>query len=58
MGIIQLHDYMLRDELAQGRLVEILQDTINPDIPINMYYQKHRFVQRKIRQFINFLTQR
>ena len=55
-GIIQLHDYMVEDELADGRLVEILTDQLNSKISLYVYYQKHRFVQPKIRQFIDLLN--
>ena len=56
MGIIQLHEYMLRDELAEGTLVEILDDEPKLEIPIYIYFQKHRFVQPKIRQFIHLFN--
>jgi DNA-binding transcriptional LysR family regulator len=55
MGIIQLHDYMLADELQSGKLIVILSDYLKPDIPLYVYYQKHRFVQPKIRQFIKLI---
>jgi DNA-binding transcriptional LysR family regulator len=57
MGIVQLHDYMVRDELASGELVELLVDYAGPAMPVSVYYQKHRFVQPKIRQFINLLVE-
>lgn len=41
MGIVQLHNYMIEDELASGRLIEILSDYIQPEIPLYVYYQKH-----------------
>jgi DNA-binding transcriptional LysR family regulator len=55
MGIIQLHDYMLIDELQSGKLIEILSEYLKPDVPLYVYYQKHRFVQPKIRQFIKLI---
>ncbi|OGV27690.1 MAG: LysR family transcriptional regulator [Legionellales bacterium RIFCSPHIGHO2_12_FULL_37_14] len=55
MGIIQLHDYMIEPELKSGKLVEILASCFKPNIPIYVYYQKHRFVQPKIKQFIQLL---
>jgi len=55
LGVVQLHDYMIEDELKSGILVEVLNEYLKPDIPIYMYYQKHRFVQAKIRQFVNLV---
>lgn len=55
-GIIQVHDYVVKKELEEGSLVEILSEFINPRIPLYIYYQKHRFVQPKIRQFVNLAT--
>ncbi|OYK80471.1 LysR family transcriptional regulator [Coxiella burnetii] len=56
LGIIQLHDYMVKEELANGSLVEVLKDHFQAEIPIYIYYQKHRFVQPKVRQFINLVN--
>lgn len=53
MGIIQLHEYMVEDELKNGALVEILPQSLKERIPLYIYYQKYRFVQPKIRQFVN-----
>lgn len=53
MGIIQLHDYMLMEELQTGKLIEILPEYFQPEIPLYIYYQKYRFVQPKVRQFVN-----
>jgi DNA-binding transcriptional LysR family regulator len=54
-GIIQLHHYMVQEELKNGTLIEILKDHLNENVPLYMYYQKHRFVQPKIRQFVNLV---
>ena len=52
MGIIQLHDYIVKNELKNGSLIEILPELFADKIPLYLYYQKHRFVQPKIRQFV------
>lgn len=58
MGIVQLHDYVVKNELADGSLVEILSDQTNAtEISLYIFYQKHRFVQPKIRQFILLLEE-
>ena len=53
MGIIQLHDYMIKDEVDTGKLVEILPGYLNKAIPLYIYYHKYRFVQPKIRNFLD-----
>tara|TARA_Y100000588_G_C14266862_1_gene930328 strand:+ start:3383 stop:4252 length:870 start_codon:yes stop_codon:yes gene_type:complete len=55
-GMIQLHDYMVADELQQGALIEILPELFEKSVPVYIYYQKHQFVQPKIRQFVNLCT--
>lgn len=57
LGIIQLHDYMIENELKNSSLVEILSEYLKPKIPLYVYYQKHRFVQPKIRKFITLITE-
>lgn len=57
LGIVQLHDYMVEDELKSGKLIEILNEYLQPEIPLYIYYQKHRFVQPKIKQFVNLIMQ-
>lgn len=52
LGIVQLHDYMVEEELENGSLVALLPEYLNKKIPLYIYYQKHRFVQPKIRQFV------
>jgi len=56
-GIICLHDYMVEKDIERGKLVEILKDQLKPSIPIYIYYQKHRFVQPKIRQMVNLVLE-
>ena len=56
-GIVQLHEYIIKNELKSGQLVEILKTTLNEDLKLYMYYQKHRFVQPKIRQFVDLAIQ-
>lgn len=54
-GIAQFHDYVINDELLNGELVEVLSDFLKPSEPLFLYYQKHRYVQPKIRQLVNLL---
>jgi DNA-binding transcriptional LysR family regulator len=56
MGIVRLHDYIVIDALKEGRLVEILSGFSEPEQSVYLYYQQSRYLQPKIRQFINFYT--
>lgn len=56
MGIVRLHDYMVNEALASGQLIEILPELRTPKIPIYLYYQQSRYLQPKIRKFIDFYT--
>lgn len=52
MGITQLHDYMVEEEIKKGLLVEVLSDKIHTSLPIYIYYKKNKFVQAKTRSFV------
>lgn len=56
MGIVQLHDYMVSDALKDGRLIELLKDFSPSQQPVYLYYQQSRYLQPKIRRFIDFYT--
>jgi DNA-binding transcriptional LysR family regulator len=54
LGIIKLRDYMLEEVLEKKRLVEILKKYREPAQPIYYYYQANRYLETKIRCFIDF----
>lgn len=56
MGVVQLHDYMVSDALKDGRLIELLKDFSPSPQPVYLYYQQSRYLQPKIRLFIDFYT--
>jgi len=56
MGIVNLHDYVVADAIADGRLVEILPEYQRQVQPVFLYYQPDRYLQPKVRQFIDFYT--
>lgn len=56
MGIVKLHDYIVEADIQAGRLIEVLRDHQDPLIPIYLYYQQNRYLQPKIRRFIDFYT--
>ncbi|AIT09675.1 LysR family transcriptional regulator [Candidatus Francisella endociliophora] len=52
LGIIQVHEYIVKEELENGKLVEILSDELLEKQDVFMYYQKNKFVQPKIKEFV------
>lgn len=54
MGIVNLHDYMVSDAIKNGKLVEILNEYQEPQKNVYLYYQQSRYLQPKIRRFIDF----
>lgn len=54
MGIVNLHDYMVVDALKEGSLIEILNEYQEPQKNVYLYYQQSRYLQPKIRRFIDF----
>lgn len=56
MGIVWLHDYIVADALANGSLIELLPEFCERNQPVYLYYQQSRYLQPKIRRFIDFYT--
>lgn len=57
LGMIRIHDYMVNDDLKEGRLVEILNDHHDTvKIPVFLYYQQTKYMLPKIRRFIDFFS--
>ncbi|KTD83050.1 LysR family transcriptional regulator [Legionella waltersii] len=56
MGIVWLHDYIVADAIEDGRLIEILPEFCENYRPVYLYYQQSRYLQPKIRRFIDFYT--
>lgn len=59
LGIVQLHDYIVADDLKNGRLVEILTKKTDQkkSIPIHISYLHASHVHIKIRTFIDFMVE-
>ncbi|MGB7481959.1 MAG: LysR family transcriptional regulator [Burkholderiaceae bacterium] len=55
-GIVQVPDYMAADELAQGRLVEVLVAFRQPPMPINVVWPGNRLMPPRLRAFIDALA--
>lgn len=54
MGLVNLHDYIVADALSEKKLVEVLAKYQEPQKNIYLYYQQKRYLQPKIRRFIDF----
>lgn len=54
LGIIQLPVYLLENFIEKGELVEILQEYQARNANVYYYYPKYRFVQPKVRKFIEY----
>lgn len=55
-GLIQVPDYMAGDELAQGRLVEVLTAFRPPPMPIHIVWPGNRLMPPRVRAFIDLLA--
>jgi DNA-binding transcriptional LysR family regulator len=54
MGIVYLHNYIVADALKAGLLVEVLTEFSEGVQPIYLYYRQSKYLQPKIRRFIDF----
>lgn len=56
IGLAQLPDYYVEDEIAQGRLVSVLDDFAYRDMGVFVVYPQQRHLAPKVRLFIDFLV--
>ncbi|MEM9428188.1 MAG: LysR family transcriptional regulator [Pseudomonadota bacterium] len=56
LGIAQLPSFVLGDAIRAGTLVEVLPDAVADNLGIYAVYPPGRFVQPKLRAFIDFLA--
>jgi DNA-binding transcriptional LysR family regulator len=54
IGIVKLHEYEVAEAVAKKQLIEILSKYNEGEYPIYLYYQATRYLQPKIRCFIDF----
>ncbi|WP_084651469.1 LysR family transcriptional regulator [Ottowia thiooxydans] len=57
LGLIQIANYLVIEELASGRLETVLDEHKLPGRSISVVYQPHRFRSLKVRAFIDFLSE-
>ncbi len=56
MGIAALHHYQVAKALERGELVELLPAYTMPVIPIYLFYHPARFIQPKVRVWIETMS--
>ena len=56
-GLIQLPRFHVEDELAEGRLVEVLSGWESPGLPVNIMYPQHRQLAPRVRAFVDWASQ-
>lgn len=56
LGIVKLHHYVVKEMLAQGKLVEVLSSYMEAEIPLYVAYPERRYVPSKTRCFIDFIV--
>ena len=57
LGLAQLPDYYVRDALAAGELVSVLDNDACTHTAVWVVYPRHRHLSPKVRQFVDFLVQ-
>jgi DNA-binding transcriptional LysR family regulator len=58
IGIIKVNHLEAAPYLAQGKLVEILSTFKEPPQPVYLYYAQDRYLQPKVRHFIDFFLKK
>lgn len=56
MGVCQTYDFIVRDRIAQGRLVEVLPSTRGRSRPFSVIFAPHRRMSAASRTLIDFLV--
>ncbi|KTC87215.1 LysR family transcriptional regulator [Legionella brunensis] len=57
LGIVALHHYQVADYLARGELIELFSNIAMPVIPVYLFYHPAKFLQPKVRIWIEAMTQ-
>ncbi|KPC53740.1 LysR family transcriptional regulator [Amantichitinum ursilacus] len=55
-GLVQLPRFHVAEDLAAGRLVEVLPDWISPDLPVSALYPYRRQLSPRVRVFIDWVA--
>lgn len=55
MGIILVHDFIVKEEIKQGKLSTLFKDLSPSDIKFYVFYKKHHHIKPKIKKFIELI---
>jgi DNA-binding transcriptional LysR family regulator len=58
LGLVQLPCYLTKDLIEAGKLVEVLRDYQQDGAGVYYFYPKYRYVQPKVRKFIDYFLTR
>ena len=58
LGVVRLPDYLVVEQIAAGRLVEILSEYESPPRAVYVIYPHRRLMPAKVRSFVDFLANR
>jgi DNA-binding transcriptional LysR family regulator len=56
LGIVQAPSFMIREALAEGKLVPILSDWQRSPLPLHIVYPPNRHLSNKVRVFVDWLA--
>jgi len=57
-GLFQTYRFIVEKDLAEGDLVEVLQNFAGRSRPVSLLYPHGRSLPSRVRAFVDFLTQR
>ena len=57
LGLVQVPRYRVADELASGRLREVLADVPVPDLPVSVLYPQSRQLSVRVRVFVQWIAE-
>lgn len=55
MGIVKLHEYVVRDALKRKKLVEVLPEFSEDNVPIYIFYTEQKYLPSKTRVMLEFI---
>ncbi len=57
VGLVQLHNYIAGEAIAQGKLKPVLESYAISGAPISVVYPQKRHLSAKVRAFVDFMTE-
>jgi LysR family transcriptional regulator, regulator for bpeEF and oprC len=57
LGILQTFSYVIKDHIANGSLVPILEDWSHPPYPFHVIYPQNRALTQRVRVFIDWVVE-